>query len=230
MTKYNSENGRKNMRLRGYDYSCAGLYFITICVKNRACLFGQIQNKKMQLNEAGRMVETEWIKLSERFKNIRFHEYIVMPNHFHAILEIVVPVGATLVVVHPIVDDHPIKKSTHDNTTILQTKNTGEPEQTIGQPQGIAPTTTNNQNETGTQTKKTLGDMVGAFESITTVNYIHGARTNHWPPFEGKLWQRNYYDHIIRDEQSYQNISEYVFNNPAKWDEDQFNPANKRSE
>ena len=190
MTKYNSRNGRKNMRLRGYDYSRTGLYFITICVKNRACLFGRIQNKKMQLYEAGRMVETEWIKLSGRFKNIHFHEYIVMPNHFHAILEIVVPVGATLVVVHNRADNHPIKKSTPDNTTILQTKNTGEPEQTIGQPhimgmgqpQGIAPTTTNNQNETGTQTKKTLGDMVGAFESITTVNYIHGVRTNHWPP------------------------------------------------
>ncbi len=130
-------------------------------------------------------------KLPERFKNIRFHEYIVMPNHFHAILGIVVPVGTTLVVVPNEPDGHPIKKSAPDNTAILQSKNTGGPEQTIGQPhimgmgqpQGIAPTTTNNQNETGTQTKKTLGDMVGAFESITTVNYIRGVRTNHWPPF-----------------------------------------------
>ncbi len=101
-------------------------------------------------------------KLPERFKNIRFHEYIVMPNHFHAILGIVVPVGTTLVVVPNEPDGHPIKKSAPDNTAILQSKNTGGPEQTIGQPhimgmgqpQGIAPTMTNNQNETGTQTKK----------------------------------------------------------------------------
>jgi len=87
---------RRSIRLKGYDYSQAGLYFVTICVKNHTCLFGKIRNREMQLNDAGRMVETEWIKISERFKNIHLHEYIVMPNHFHAILEIVVPVGRPL--------------------------------------------------------------------------------------------------------------------------------------
>ena len=70
------------------------------------------------------IVETEWIKLHERFKNIHLHEYIVMPNHFHAILEIVEPVGAILVVVPNRMVIHP----TPDNTTILQSNNTGEPE------------------------------------------------------------------------------------------------------
>ena len=77
---------RRSIRLKGYNYSQAGLYFVTICVKNRACLFGEIRNRKMELNNAGQMVKTEWVKLPERFKNIRLHEYIVMPNHFHAIL------------------------------------------------------------------------------------------------------------------------------------------------
>jgi len=117
---------------------------------------------------------------------------------------------------------HPIKKSTTDNMTILQSNNTGETERTIGQPRGIAPTITptNHKNETDSKPGKTLGDMVGAFESITTVNYIRGVKTLRWPPFDGKLWQRNYWERIIRDEQSYQTISKYIINNPAKWDDD----------
>ena len=107
--KYNPQiHHRRSIRLKGYDYSKEGLYFITICAQDRACLFGEIvgaplvdaQNTDAQntdapamiLNDAGKMVESEWLKLPERFKNIELHEYVVMPNHFHAILEIV---GAT---------------------------------------------------------------------------------------------------------------------------------------
>jgi hypothetical protein len=105
MTNNPSEHHRRSIRMKGYDYSRAGLYFITICVQNRECLFGEIvrtslvdaknMDAKMLLNDAGKMVRSEWIKLQERFTNIALHEYIVMPNHFHAILEIV---GATLAV------------------------------------------------------------------------------------------------------------------------------------
>ena len=116
--KYNPNiHHRRSIRLKGYDYSQAGLYFITICCQDRACLFGEIavgaslvdaqnngiaQNEKgqpqgiaptiaptMRLNDAGKMIENEWTQLHERFTNIELHEYIVMPNHFHAILEIV---------------------------------------------------------------------------------------------------------------------------------------------
>lgn len=64
--------------------------------------------------------------------------------------------------------------------------------------------------------------MLGAFQSIVTVEYIRGVKTLGWKPFNGKLWQRNYWEHIIRDEQAYQNISNYIINNPKKWDEDKF--------
>ena len=83
-------HNRKSIRLKGYDYSQAGLYFITICVQNRECLFGKIGNDKIKLNDAGKMIETQWLNLKNRFPNIELHEYIVMPNHFHGILEIVV--------------------------------------------------------------------------------------------------------------------------------------------
>ncbi len=97
-------HNRKSIRLKGYDYSQAGLYFITICVQDRELLFGKIETDEMILNDAGKMIQTEWEKLPQRFSNIELDEFIVMPNHFHAILEIVHPsaavtaVGATLVV------------------------------------------------------------------------------------------------------------------------------------
>ena len=96
MAKYNPNiHHRKSIRLKGYDYSQAGLYFVTICCKNREYMFGNVKNGKMILNDAGKMVENEWLKLPKRFQNIELHEYTVMPNHFHSILEIV---GATLMV------------------------------------------------------------------------------------------------------------------------------------
>jgi len=195
--KYNpSIHHRSNIRLKGYDYSQEGLYFITICIKNRKCLFRKIENREMILNDAGKMVENQWLILPQRFPNIKLHEYIVMPNHFHAILEIV---GATLVVLQ--------------NDVVAPNNNDNDNSQK-GQPQGCAPTETTN--------KKTLGDMVGAFQSITTVDYIRGVKNNNWQTFDGKLWQRNYWERIIRNEQSYQQISEYIISNPSNWTDDKF--------
>ena len=114
------------------DYAQSGLYFITICCHNRACLFGHIENGIMIMNEVGQMVENEWLTLQKRFQNIQLHACIVMPNHFHAILEIVGAnpiietnhVGATLVV-----DQNKNDSPTADQNNIEE-----------GQPQGIAPT------------------------------------------------------------------------------------------
>lgn len=179
MKKYNPNiHHRRSIRLKGYDYSKAGLYFVTICTQNRECLFGDVENKKMILNYAGKMVENEWLKLPQRFQNIKLHEYIVMPNHFHSILEIV---GATLVV--------------GPNNNVVGPNNNVD-----------APTA--------------LGNMIGAFESITTVEYIRGVKNNNWKRFNGKLWQRNYWEHIIRNEKSYNFISNYIIDNPEKWEKD----------
>jgi hypothetical protein len=137
MNKYNPNiHHRRSVRIKGYDYSQAGMYFITICVQNRECLYGEITNGQMLLNDAGKMIETEWLNLKKRFANIEIHEYTIMPNHFHAILEITEtnnkPVGATLVVAQ----NNGNEINSHENT---------------GQPQGIDPTVTEN---------KTIGDMM----------------------------------------------------------------------
>jgi len=128
MNKYNPNiHHRKSLRLKGYDYTRPGLYFITICVQNRVCLFGEIHDGKMELNDAGQMVKSEWLKLPERFNNIKLHEYIVMPNHFHAILEILA--DATLVVA-----------KNEDDNDYDGAQNEGDRHVMGGQPQGIAPT------------------------------------------------------------------------------------------
>ena len=142
-----------------------------------------------------------------------------MPNHFHGILQII-PVGATLVVA----------KNRDNNPGI------GQPE--TGQPQGIAPTGIGNKIMGGHDDEpemgqpqgiahtgmgnKTVGDMMDAFKSITTVAYIRGIKIFGWQPCNAKLWQRNYHEHIIRDEQSYQTIASYIVNNPAQWSDDIF--------
>ncbi len=95
--KYNPDvHHRCYIRLKGYDYSQAGLYFITICTQNQLCLFGEVENGNMQSNVAGKMVKQQWQGLVHRFNTIKLHEFIVMPNHFHGIIELVgVPLVGT---------------------------------------------------------------------------------------------------------------------------------------
>ena len=91
-----------------------------------------------------------------------------------------------------------------------------------GQPQGIAPTENPSQGiaPTRNSTEKTVGEIVGAFKSITTVKYIRGIKNSNWQTIDKRLWQRNYHEHIIRNAQSYIHISNYITNNPANWDKD----------
>lgn len=212
---------RRSIRLRGYDYSQAGLYAITICCQDRAHRFGHVAvgaplvgahvngSTQMILNDAGKMVESEWIRLTERFQNIEFHQWVVMPNHFHAILEIV--------------DCKSAKPTPEQLENRRPQGHAPTPEQTFnqlenGRPQGHAPT--------ANATMPTVADMVDAFKSITTVKYIRGVKTWGWEPFNGKLWQRNYYEHIIRTDESYQRIANYIENNPANWAQDSLNNSN----
>jgi REP element-mobilizing transposase RayT len=88
--RYNPDiHHRRSVRLRDYDYAQEGLYFVTVCVQNRECLFGKITDSKMILNEMGEIASNEWLKTAELRKNVQLHNFVVMPNHFHAIVEIV---------------------------------------------------------------------------------------------------------------------------------------------
>ena len=180
---------RRSIRLQGYDYAGEGAYFVTICCKNRECLFGEVIDGAMELNEAGNMVATVWKDLPARFDNMEFNEFVVMPNHIHGIIVLVC--GGTSAA-RP--SRHLAAQGDHKD-----------------RPYGTLP--------------HTLGRIVQAFKSITTHQYIKGVRCSAWRPFPGKLWQRNYWEHIIRDESEWATIREYIGNNPARWAEDQLNPA-----
>lgn len=190
MTHYDPNiHHRRSIRLKGYDYASAGLYFVTICVQNREMMFGEINNGNMILNDAGRMVERWYYETENKFSDIVCLEMVVMPNHFHCIWQntssaaaVAVPVGADLCV-RPLIDD----------------------EHTLGEHVGSP-----------------LARVVQWFKTMSTNEYIRGVKQLGWPPFDRRLWQRNYYEHIIRNQLAYNNIANYINNNPVRWDEDKF--------
>jgi len=255
MNQYNPNiHHRRSIRLKGYDYSQAGLYFITICCNRRGnptwLPFGQIINGEMKLNDAGIMVEKWYNELENKFPDIRCHEKMVMPNHFHCIIENVgIPVGADLRVCpngpnKPESDNNGPNKPESDNTcpnkpesddngpNKPESDNNGpnKPESDNNGPNkpesddNVSVKSDNNvfENIEGEHVGSPLHCVVQWFKTMTTNEYIRGVKTLGWQPFNRKLWQRNYWEHIIRNEQSYQTISEYIINNPAKWNEDKF--------
>mgnify|MGYP005831487957 CR=1 FL=1 len=214
---YNPEkHHRRSIRLKGYDYTQAWAYFVTIGTQNRECLFGEIVNGQMVLNDAGRMIQTACDAIPEHHQGIKTDAFVIMPNHIHGIIVITDvnasasagagSVGASLVPAHM-----PGATTTGETTTGATTTRattTGE--------------TTNGATTNGATTRvaPTVGDVIGAFKSRTTVEYIRGVATYGWTPFTGKLWQRNYYEHIIRNDESLNRIREYIRNNPTQWEYD----------
>jgi len=179
-------HNRHSIRLRGYDYSQAGVYFVTICTERRECLFGVVENGEMYLNEAGCMVEALCDELPQRFPGVELSTKIVMPNHFHGILS--------------------ITEHTRRDSGVAS----------AGHLQGVP---------LRTETKRaSLGTIIGAFKSLTTNEYISGVSEHAWQPFPGRLWQRNFYEHIIRDQREFDAITESICATPANWDKDENNP------
>ena len=240
MPHYNPEiHHRHSIRLKGYDYASEGLYFVTICTQNRECLFGEIKNDEMILNDAGRMVEKWYRKTHDKFPDIICHEMIIMPNHFHCIWE---NIGAS-VGAHPCVRPDPcvrlvepnIKPVFGNNNCIVDEgghengdghANEGGHFIKEGAHTG-APLRMDDMNLGGhvgppLRQRTQLSAVVQWFKTMSTNEYILGVNELGWPPFDRKLWQRNYYEHIIRDDVSLLNIAYYIENNPAHWQEDDF--------
>ncbi len=163
------ERPRRSPRLKGYDYSQNGAYFITICTQGRLCLFGDIVNKAMEHSAAGLMVAEKWNCVPDRFPGVELDESIVMPNYLHGIL---------------ILAD--------DRASI------------------------------------SLPGVVQWFKTITTHHYMYGVSQYGWELFPGKLWQRSFYDRIIRNERMMNAVREYITYNPLRWSLDSDNPTNIR--
>ncbi|AEE87585.1 hypothetical protein FNFX1_1199 [Francisella cf. novicida Fx1] len=179
----------KNLRLKYYDYSSNGAYFVTICVNNRECLFGNILDSQMCLNDAGLLIDEIYHDLENKFTNIQCGEYVIMPNHFHC-------------VIHICNDRYRINERA--NIEFAPTK----------VPVGVE----------SISTRVSLSQIIQTFKRQTTIEYINGVKTKNWQPFDKRLWQRNYYEHIIRNEKSYNEIIKYIQLNPLKWELDELNP------
>ena len=140
---------RRSIRLRGYDYSHGGAYFVTIVTQGGACLFGEVLEAQMQMNEAGSMVQEVWWGLSQRFVGVEVGSMVVMPNHLHGVIALYEPVGAPLVGA----------QSRGNRATV--------------------------DNRATTRVAPTLGSVVGAFKSLTTVEYVRVFGLGDGHPFVG---------------------------------------------
>lgn len=180
---------RHSIRLKGYDYSQAGGYFITINTQNREHLFGEIIDYKMILNDAGRMVETVWNEIPIFYHGIEIDVFQIMPDHFHGIIFIT---------------------NNDDDVRAGPRASPDEPSEIPEQPQGVANTLS-------------LPDMVHRFKTMTTKRYTDSVKQNDWPPFNARLWQRNYWEHIIRDARELDIKRNYIIENPARWQNNQNN-------
>ena len=226
MTYTPSNHHRRSIRLKGYDYSQEGLYFITLCTQNRANLFGKIENKEMSLNDAGRIANECWLNIPNHFPNVILHEFIIMPNHVHGIIELV---GANNYSPDKISQEF---NSPENNLPENQLTKIGN-----NHLNGVG----NDLNEIGAKNDgvgnhgaknvsinhgaKNVSPLRGHSPSKTIGSIVRGYKigVTNWFRYNGnseKIWQRNYWEHIIRDEQSCHRIAEYIINNPAKWDVD----------
>ena len=187
---------RRSIRLQGYDYSQAGAYYVTIVTWHREFLFGEIVNNETKLNKVGKIVDWEWLELPKRLPYIELGARVVMPNHFHGILFIHENIGATR-------QGQTISQS---GTESLQTI-TSESIDRSPLPRGPKPAS--------------LGAIIAQFKSRVTKRIWKFPELNNTP-----IWQRNYYEHVIRNQTDLQNKTDYIEANPLLWDEDDENPVN----
>jgi REP element-mobilizing transposase RayT len=170
---------RKPIRLKEYDYSTTGYYYVTICARNRENIFGKYENTvgaplacaRIELSMIGQIIQNQWVDTPNQYHNVDIDTFIIMPNHIHGILIINKREGAS------------------PSPTILQ--------------------------------------IIRSFKSKSALEYIKYINDNNLN-VSGKIWQRSFYDHIIRNEKSLQKIREYIANNPLKWDDDENNIKNNR--
>ena len=176
---------RRSIRLKGFDYSSVGAYFVTICTKDRECLFGEVVDKEMHLTQGGRIVDECWRNIPAHYPHVVLDEYVIMPNHVH---------GAIFI--------------GHDDVGVQDFEPLQMAEPRENKFQQIIP--------------KSLGSIVRGFKIGVTKWYRQNTDVYN-------VWQKNYYERIIRDDDELNRIREYIIFNPAKWADDKENPQRLRA-
>ncbi len=179
-------HNRQSIRLKSYDYSKVGVYSFTICVENRRCLLGEIQNGEMILSPLGNLIENEWYDLQNRFQNISLDEFVIMPNHIHGII---------------------IIKKAESNIESKGSTNIQSAE--------------NEESITKEQKTTTLGEVIGSFKSLVYSKHLKASQLINPDIIVGKLWQRNYFERIIWNNEDLDIIRKYIRHNPENWENDE---------
>jgi REP element-mobilizing transposase RayT len=192
---------RQSIRLKDYDYSQEGSYFITLVTQDRLHLFGKIEDGKMMLNSVGKILEEEWRNTIQLRPNIALGEFIIMPDHMHMIITITEQL-----------EKKEDKEWTHSNPK--------SPSQTIGAIiRGFKGASTKKinlfLNSTGESPfAPTTESPFAPTESQFAPKNSQFTRTEF---YKNKIFQRNYYEHIIRNQYDYNRIEQYILDNPKNW-------------
>jgi putative transposase len=202
MTYDPERHHRRSIRLKGYDYAQAGAYFVTICAHGRECLFGEVLGGEMRLNAYGDIVAQCWDDLPRHYPTVGLDAFVVMPNHVHGIVVLTDP--ATPAPANAGVVGAGLRPAR------VGAAGGGADGEVVGEatPAGRRPA-------------PPLSEVVRAFKSFSArrVNELRGTGG-------ASVWQRNYYEHIIRNERSLGMVRDYIAGNPARWNADQLHPAN----
>ncbi len=188
---------RKSYRLKNYDYSRPGLYAITICCEKHQYLFGEITDGRLLLNDAGRIAKKCWIAIPEHYPNTRLHEFVIMPNHVHGIIEII-----EKYIPQKLVNDNNVGcqniDALHYNDVNIRTKN---------------------------EYQKIIHGSIGCIVRGYKIGVTKWFRQNYPNEFpkNRKIWQSNYYDRILWSVASYERMANYILNNPKNWNKDFYN-------
>jgi putative transposase len=203
VTLYKNKFRIESTRLNNWDYSENGYYYITICIKNKEWLLGNIVAGKMHLSAIGKIVLQGWNDSFVMRAELFCDQFVIMPNHIHGIVFINKPVD---VETHGRASLPDLQKTQHDPASLPNLQKTQHGASLPYRP------------------PKSISSFVAGFKSATTkrVNEIR-----HTPGVS--LWQPRFFDHIIRDEKSLQKIREYIVNNPMNWHDDEMNQSNGKS-
>ncbi len=207
MAKYKNKYRIESARLQTWDYSWSASYFITICTKKRYHYFGKIENGTMELSTIGVIANVLWYEIKNHTRNVILNSFVVMPNHVHGILTLTELPTDNETNINDNDDDvvetrHALSLPSQPPPPLPQSQPPQNKQQTIGQKRF--------QN----QGKNTVSSIIGSYKSAVTK---HARRLGY-----EFAWQTRFHDHIIRNNQSFMQISEYIVNNPKKWKNDKF--------
>ncbi len=223
---------RRSIRLRDYDYSQPGAYFVTLCIEQRLPLLGKVVDGEVALSPAGEMVATVWQNLAVYY-GVGIDAFVVMPNHLHGIVVLTAGedngtsmsasggVGAPTMPPSRAMVCGADGDRSHVPTPGLSLS-TGAERRDV-QPPSLRPPAGRDKGS-GLTPPGSLSTLILRFKTFTAHEYGRGVAAEAWPRYPGRLWQNRFHEHVIRNERDLYAIREYIVNNPLQWHLDRENP------